>query len=392
MSTNAEDVRLEQLVAGLELPTGAYEAATRRYQDLGDWFDRAECALAEFNPHIFVQGSFALGTAIRPLLEGEEYDLDLACELRARITRLSHTQEQVKDLVGDELQGYRSFRKIADPVEPKHRCWRLNYQDQLRFHLDVVPAIRAESKRQAELAILMESYGQKRADAQHQATEALWITDDRNMNYRLIDDAWLSSNPQGYQRWFVRRMEGTSHMVLEKAQVDDVPLYQRKTPLQRVVQLLKRHRDVMFQNNVESKPISIIITTIAAESYRAGETLSQSMRTVLNALEEFRASNRDSVPNPVDPAENFADRWTQPEYTHLRLKQNFHLWVTQARKDFRAISETSDSKLLVEEASNRFRVPLSQEAVTAMLAGMVSEPRKPHHVEITSAAPKPWSP
>ena len=46
-----------------------------------------------------------------------------------------------------------------------------------------------------------------------------------------------------------------------------MPAYkEKKSPLQRVVQILKRHRDLMF-NGDESKPISIIITTLAARAY-----------------------------------------------------------------------------------------------------------------------------
>jgi hypothetical protein len=35
-----------------------------------------------------------------------------------------------------------------------------------------------------------------------------------------------------------------------------------KTPLQQAVQILKRHRDMMFADDPEHKPISVIITTL----------------------------------------------------------------------------------------------------------------------------------
>lgn len=41
---------------------------------------RPESSYSEFEPHFF-QGSFRLGTAIKPLNENEMYDLDLACNL-----------------------------------------------------------------------------------------------------------------------------------------------------------------------------------------------------------------------------------------------------------------------------------------------------------------------
>ena len=47
-----------------------------------------------------------------------------------------------------------------------------------------------------------------------------------------------------------------------KLEIEDVPTYRVKTPLQMAIQLLKRHRDIYFQNNNENAPISIIITTL----------------------------------------------------------------------------------------------------------------------------------
>ena len=90
--------KLRLLLEGVELPDGAYEAAKRRYDDLGAWFDREECSLRDCDPHIFVQGSFALGTAIRPIKEGQEYDLDLSCKLRKGVDRSTHNQRELRKL------------------------------------------------------------------------------------------------------------------------------------------------------------------------------------------------------------------------------------------------------------------------------------------------------
>jgi hypothetical protein len=55
-------------------------------------------------------------------------------------------------------------------------------------------------------------------------------------------------------------------IILSEA-VSPVPKYNKeKLPLQRVVQILKRHRDMMF-NGDEDKPVSIIITTFASRVY-----------------------------------------------------------------------------------------------------------------------------
>src|SRR5690606_21287264 len=101
-------------------------------------------------------------------------------------------------------------------------------------------------------------------------------------------------------------------------------IFKRKTVLQRTIQLLKRHRDIMFISNPDSKPISIIITTIVARYYSGEKDLYTALNRALTALYEFAESNSDSVFNPVNPEENFADKWVKPEYKDLHLKQNFH--------------------------------------------------------------------
>jgi len=66
MITNEQKrVVIDNMVKLLELPDSAYDKARKRYEDLGDWFDRDESAVSGNNPHIFPQGSFRLGTAIR---------------------------------------------------------------------------------------------------------------------------------------------------------------------------------------------------------------------------------------------------------------------------------------------------------------------------------------
>ena len=71
----------------------------------------------------------------------EEYDLDLACSLRDGVTNQSHTKFELKTMIGTELELYRKAIGITSEVDEKHRCWRLDYQDELSFHMDIVPCI-----------------------------------------------------------------------------------------------------------------------------------------------------------------------------------------------------------------------------------------------------------
>ncbi len=317
----------ESMVTILELPDSAYEKAITRYEDIGEWFGRDESLCAENEPHIFPQGSFRLGTAIRPLDEKEEYDLDLACKLQEGITKNSHTQQSLKTLVGHEIESYRVARGIQAAKKEKHRCWRLDYADKLSFHIDIVPCIPADDLKRRAIWESMKNAGESAliSDAVSQLTVS--ITDDRHPGYRQLCLDWNISNPEGYAKWFEAKMNQVQRFIIEKAQVDEIPLYKRKTPLQRSIQLLKRHRDLMFKGYDDVKPISIIITTLAARAYQGESDIDSALRNILSHMGSFVNTSKPRVPNPTNPSEDFADRWSMPKYRHLNLEQNFWNWL-----------------------------------------------------------------
>lgn len=391
MNSTESDKNLAALLSELDLPDRAYELAERRYKDLGEWIRRPGSSLEPYDAHIFVQGSFAFGTAIQPVNDDDEYDLDFTCKLRKGISRDTHTQEELKRLVGDELRAYREARQITKPLVAKNRCWRLGYKDELAFHMDVVPGIRADAARRFELQTRMEQAGVGSALAVEAARRALWITDLQDLNFDRISQDWPSSNPGGYQLWFQAQMRGAEQKDAVRAQVDPLPVYRSKTPLQHCIQLMKRHRDVMFKGRCEMKPASIIITTITAQTYNAGESLSLALQRTLRALDELRRSGTDVVLNPINPKENFADRWARPELQHLRLKANFHAWIEQASRDFGEFLANSPSQRLVETAEDAFQVNAASRfsrnigaAASAVAASSIRT------VAAQPAPPRPW--
>lgn len=107
-------------------------------------------------------------------------------------------------------------------------------------------------------------------------------------------------------------------------------------PLQKVVQLLKRHRDVYYGGD-EDKPISIIITTLAAKAYSGEEDLVSALKRITNNMEgyikvkysEKYGKEIKVIENPVNPEENFADKW--PE--HPRKEEVFYDWLRQLNQD-----------------------------------------------------------
>ena len=376
----------------IELPESAYQKAKDRYEDIGEWLGRDESLCKDNDPHIFPQGSFRLGTAIRPLEEDEAYDLDLACKLREGINKGSLTQETLKNLVGHEIETYRTARGIKTQKEEKHRCWRLEYQDDINFHMDIVPCISADDSRRKFILESMKRAGENEFISGFASQLTVAITDDRHPGYRQICQDWNISNPEGYAKWFEVRMNQTHQIILGKAQVDDVPLFKRKTPLQRSIQWLKRHRDQMFKGDNEVKPISIIITTLAARAYQGESDIESALRKILFHMGIFVSSGSSVVLNPVNPEENFADRWSMSQYSHLNLKENFGRWVIQAQIDFDIISSSDDMSFITEQAVQKFSVRMNVSDLKELLGiapASVSVITPKVHT-ISEPTPKPW--
>ncbi|MGY0561688.1 nucleotidyltransferase domain-containing protein [Luteimonas sp. A277] len=389
MNSRTSLSRLDALLRDIDLPDHAYEGAENRYKDFGEWIAAPSSILHEYDAHVFVQGSFALGTAIRPVNPEEEYDLDFTCKLRQGVTRENRSQAELKELVGSELAAYRSARRIDKPLTEKKRCWRLSYKDKLPFHMDVVPGIPADEERRQVLVERMAGTGVERMLAQDIARRALWITDTDLSHYRDVGSDWPSSNPGGYQKWFLSRMRlPERNGLLAEAQVDPVPVFRSRTPLQQAVQLLKRHRDVAFAHDLDLKPASILITTVAGLSYRPTDSLDMALRRTLDALQQVRVSDSGEILNPINPNENFADRWEGP---NCPLKINFYRWIEEVEQTFGRFLGESTPQRLLEIAEDHFSIKMSGDTARTLTGGAAILPAAAQRVEAKGQPPAPWS-
>jgi hypothetical protein len=385
---------IEAVAASVDIPETAYDKAEARYKDLAAWFGRRESACFEYDPHIYPQGSFRLGTVVA----GEEYDLDFGCRLRKGISKATHTQKQLKGFVGADMEAYRQARRIESALKEKHRCWHLQYQEDsgFKFHMDGVPSIPTDDPQRQLITEAMVKYGSAEALAQSVARHAGSITDNTLPNYELISLDWRISNSEGYALWFESRMK-LAMPLLEKrafeakaAKVDDLPARKWKSPLQKCVQALKCHRDVMFADNPDGKPISIIITTLAATAYRGEQDVGSAMQNILATMGNFVNQQRPRVPNPVNPSEDFADKWYDSKYAHLNLEQNFNWWLQQAQEDFATIGQSRDADFIAEQVREKFASSIDAASLRDKLglgtATIITAP-KSHNIE---APAKPW--
>jgi hypothetical protein len=397
MENITETSFLNEIAEKLELPGSAYEKAEERYKDIGGWLNRENSLCKDFSPHIFSQGSFRLGTANKPLNSKEEYDLDLTCKLQEGISKDNYSQAKLKILIGNELKLYKDARGINEEVEEKKRCWRLLYADQIKFHMDIVPCI-PESKdlrRIIKKAILNESNDEFLSEVVSELTVA--ITDNTHPSFTKISNNWYISNPEGYARWFESRMKQAYQLLEERAKlfksatIDEIPNYKWKTPLQMCVQLLKRHRDIMFKDDSDVKPISIIITTLAARAYEGEINLGDAILNILKRFESLVLPKTPRISNPVNPAEDFSDKWNSKEGQELKLEQNFRKWLLQAQVDFNKIISSKNADYLVEQSMEKFAVKTDKNELVKKLGISYSsvDVVNPKHHEITEKS-KPW--
>jgi hypothetical protein len=385
--TSLANRRAEALVDLLDIPDSYYQLAADRYRSLGEWLHRPESSVRAFSPAVYPQGSFRYGTVIRPFSKGDEYDLDLVAELQL-LSKVYKSQRDLKHLIGDEVKAYAVAKNFNDPAEEKNRCWRLEYADAVNFHMDILPSVPEDES----FKKLLEQMNV----APDLASMAIAITDIRHPKYATVDRDWPQSNPRGFGKWFERRMRQRAETRLKSlvanrvyATIDDVPTWEWKTPLQRSIQILKRHRDVLFKDNCNLAPISMIITTLAAQSYEGETTIYDTLVSVLDRMPNHVRPVGKRVPNPVNPGEDFADRWN----SEARLEQSFWTWHMQAKADIAMLANQLTKRKLEEHVENKLKLSLA-DADAERLADD-TDIKTPRYASAASSvviasAPKPW--
>ena len=337
---------LEDLAESLQVPQSRYESAERSYKSVGQWLHREASCLRDADPQVYIQGSFRLGTVIAPYSDEEDYDVDLVCELS--LPKVQLTQAQLKAAFGNEMRAYATAHRMDRPEEGR-RCWTLHYAESAQFHLDTLPAIPdGERKR-----LLLEQRGL----STDWSETAIAITDRDHPRYHELSEDWLHSNPKGYTSWFQSRMavvfdERRRKLARQlRESVEEIPEYKVRTPLQYTIQILKRHRDMMFVDRDDEKPISIILTTLAAHAYQQETTIAGALYSILDRMRAFIEDRQGIVwiVNPADPAENFADRWRE----HPERQAAFFEWLEQARADFHAAAEAASREAALRHLEPR---------------------------------------
>ncbi len=341
---------LETLGESLDITQTQYDNLTRSYKAVGEFLQN-DPAFESYRPIVTPQGSLRLGTIIQPINPDDDLDVDLVYRLTEKDPRW--TQKDLKDKVGTRLKGSDRYASMIEKKEGR-RCWTLLYRDNSdnpkeKYHMDILPSV-ADSKYMERMTRL---FSQSFSD---QTVEqiSIRITDKEAKDYAIStrQEEWLKSNPDGYALWFASRCKADNSVKLMAEAVVPIEKFNKdKTVLQRIVQILKRHRDMMFRYDTEDKPISIIITTLAARAYKGENNLLEGLVNVVDNIEKNIIKNtrgEDVVLNPVNPEENFADKWP----THPQRRENFYKWIAAVKRDVHEILD-GVNKIQIQDSLGR---------------------------------------
>lgn len=283
------DAMYRKIAAEIEISETQAEKAKESYEAVGNYLNNN---IKQYYVRIFPQGSFMLGTVIKPISDKDEYDIDLVATIDNKFT----SAKDLKNIVGDVLK---TSDRYSEKVEEGKRCWTIQYSESANYHMDILPTMKSDTYFQNKKLIMTHK-------------------EDENSDYEF-----RQTNPEAYYDWFVKRMEEEKKKLTEeyairnKIEIVEVPEYKIKTTLQIAIEILKRYRDIKFKDTPDIKPISIILTTLMARIYTGKEN-------VYELIEKFSKEyvlylERDEkgnvlIQNPVNKNENFADKWpSNPE-------------------------------------------------------------------------------
>jgi len=326
MKNNDKGRFLSKLADTVAVTDPMYKKVEQRYEGITTYFK--EKALKDYDLELYVQGSFALGTAIKPINPEGEYDVDIICKLKDGGADILHMPPTVlKQKVGYAVLSYCNSIGILKAPENNRKCWTIHYSGSEHFHIDIVPALIGDD-------LYLRQLKAKGFDPKDipDLEKAIVLTETGKVD-------WDVSNPLAYINWFDNINSRDTDLMEKTASFHKVEVAQlrpnyKRTDLQRAIQLIKRHRDYRCGED-KDKPVSVILTTIAAMNYDYKMTLIEFLEFI--PIKLLESLDQGFVKNPVNPLEDFADKWKHVP----RKKEKFRDWAEQLKKDVNRIVSAS---------------------------------------------------
>lgn len=379
MNTNDRQRDIINIISQLDITPTMYKNAVTKYNSIVKYLEDNG-----IEADMYPQGSFALGTVVRPSVKdpNASYDLDFICQIRT--TRNELTAEELREKVENILT---SSDLYGGKLSIYEECFTIEYADinNVGFSIDIVPAAAENEANKGRLRTKSKNPGL--------IDTAIAIPKHSEKKYD-----WITNNPKGYRTWFddinapfkaanrvhYRQMLFEANHSLYNS-VEEIPEGLERSVVQRVIQILKYHRDMFYskyKNGDDIKPISAIISTIVARiASSASPNLSvyDFLEYVLNEFATYaehqyltedrfielyhdknvikREDGDWIIENPANPEDNLADHWN----ADVNIPKYFFIWTKAVRtdlidslsmsdEDFRVSAENAFGRILVENA------------------------------------------
>ncbi|RDK89152.1 nucleotidyltransferase domain-containing protein [Marinirhabdus gelatinilytica] len=298
---------LARMAESLELDNSRSSRMESAYNAIYDVLKADPVFFSKVDFVVYPQGSKAIGTTTKPYGK-DEFDLDIVVHIRDMY--YNYTSSEIYNHLIRVFRGNDVYRP---KLMPKNRCARINYSGD--FHLDILPG-----------CIVIEN-------------EDKLMVPDRELA------SWTSTFPKGYIGWFLNIAKDVRQPILlrkayenfvtlaeAKAEQEDLPEedFYSKEPLKRAVQLTKRYRDIFFENNSKHRTSSIVLTTIFGQFYQGEasiyETIDNVLSRIINSYSDYELLfenrgiyKRIKVLNPVNPEEDFTDKWDKDKEFYFQF-------------------------------------------------------------------------
>ncbi|WP_064581032.1 nucleotidyltransferase domain-containing protein [Streptobacillus moniliformis] len=308
-----KDKAILHALTDLDLSPTMEKNARDKYDALSKYLDEQG-----LNSDFYPQGSFLIGTTVKPYRDGKERDYDLDILAILKIKKEETDAKSVKNDIGRYIKESKIYGEKLEKEDKN--CWTLKYadvSDGVGFSLDIVPSVDEDILIKNDIINSGVSYSN--------AIKTVAIT-----NKNLSEYEWITSNPLGFGDWFleISNQHLTTNMKLEQydnlphdirrvfASTEKIPTYYYRSNLQRAVQFIKRHRDIYYDRSKlrNDKPSSILISALVAECVKDKYYLSVS-EIITTFIDGFKDKNISimvdgKILNPVDLRENLIENYT----------------------------------------------------------------------------------
>jgi hypothetical protein len=330
--THLDDL-LVRIGQKLQLDDTRREKAKKSYETINEILINDTDVTDGCDTTIYAQGSYSIDTTVKPIKDGE-YDLDFVFRIE-KIWNENMDENQILENMKNCIEQNRTYE---GKVEIKNRCIRVNYIGD--FHLDILPAYPYKSLNSEFLKI-----------------------PDRKLN------KWVDTSPKLFTDWFNNIANNyydgyMNNKYFEKADIERLPdpvPYNHKPPLKIAVQLLKRYKSIFFSNEEELETQSIIITTLAAQSYDGNNSEIETLKNFITYVDKKIKNNNGllMVENPNNSNEKFTDKWKD----NPRMADAFNCFFNTLRKKIYDLEHPTSQTALYELLNEMFGENASNSAI-----------------------------